>query len=138
MDSLEELETMDRPRGIVAKANLYAADKVELSDVIRRARGYSDDVAAALIKDAQFRYSQHFDDFIAGAHAAQELSKQECDCTLTGSWGEGSFRCKHGNVKAAPNQETPVFAESRMRIDERGELQPILRKGGGHDDSQDK
>lgn len=75
MDSMEELEVLDQPRGIVAKANRYAAEKVPIEEYIRIAK--TNEQMKPIIAAAQVIYEQHFDAFIAGAHAALELSSKD-------------------------------------------------------------
>lgn len=74
-DTMEELEEMDMPRGIVAAANKYASEKVPIVDTVRLAQ-IDTDLAEPIIEWARKAYSTHFDAFIAGAHAATALSSE--------------------------------------------------------------
>lgn len=65
----EELETLDQPRGIVAAANRYAAEKVPLDALLSVCKRMPEG-GAELLEAGKVIYKQHFDAFIAGAHGA--------------------------------------------------------------------
>lgn len=60
-------EDNDRPRGIVAKANRYAASKVPLGSI---------ELSEPVLTAMQSLYLMYFTAFIAGAHAALEIQKE--------------------------------------------------------------
>lgn len=60
-------EENDRPRGIVAKANRYAANKVPLGSV---------ELSEPVLAGMQALYLMYFTAFISGAHAAIEIQKE--------------------------------------------------------------
>ena len=69
-DSLEELEMLDVPRGVVAAANRYAACRVPLADLLSAFKDTPQ--APSIMAAAQKMYEQHFDAFVAGAKWAAE------------------------------------------------------------------
>lgn len=71
MESLEELESLDVPRGVVAAANRYAGEKTDLSGTLLAIRKAELPLSEAdihrVIKMSQVEYRFHFDAFVAGA-----------------------------------------------------------------------
>ncbi len=76
-DSLEELEKLDIPRGVVAAANRYAAKKVPLVELVKAAKQMEDPKhSERLTMAVRSIYQSHFDSFIQGAKWAHELQAE--------------------------------------------------------------
>lgn len=69
-ESLEELETLDVPRGVVRAANLYGQHKVQLAARLKGMSPYEDEQVT--LHQAQEDMEMYFDAFIAGAKWAEQ------------------------------------------------------------------